>query len=92
MLTDFFKIPPFGSSHCFKKDFQFIHPEWTKHHQGEKKTFFFLYRKQMLRLYIVVFFTLDIVLESSLQEISFSSFSISIPILVSIATVLKCII
>lgn len=33
------------------------------------KSIFYLSRKQMLRLYIDVFFTLDIVLESSLQEI-----------------------
>lgn len=33
-----------------------------------KKTFY-LYKKQMLRLYIDVFFMLDIVLESSSQEI-----------------------
>lgn len=50
------------------------------------KSIFYLYRKQMLRLYIDVFFTLDIVLESSLQEISFSTLSISVPRLVSVAS------
>lgn len=44
-----------------------IHPGWTKITKG-KENIFYLYRKQMLRLYIDVFFTLDIVLESSLQE------------------------